>query len=175
MLQKLIDDMKTKIQRIRIPTLFREEIEKYVAKKIDSEKEKLQKQNLEYENKIKIMEAEIQKLKIQMQGKKAITGTKLAILIQRICNGNKFGNTLQKMTELTMKGKLDKVDKTLSSIKAIDDYAQRLWKRMDKSIKAKTILQNMNFFTNNGIEYQSSKKKKKKKKKKDAACLAKIT
>lgn len=98
----LIEDMKTTIQRIRIPTLWREVIEKYVAKKIDSEKGKLQKQNLEYENKIKIMEAEIQKLKIQMQGKKAITGTKLAILVQRICNDNKFGNTVQKMTELTI-------------------------------------------------------------------------
>lgn len=36
-----------------------------------------------------------------------------------------------------MQGELDKLNKTLSSIKAIYDYAQRLERRMDKSIKAK--------------------------------------
>ena len=149
MLQTLIDDNEEENPKNKMPSMFRKVIEKYVSKKIDSEKDKLQKQNQEYESKIKTMEAEILKLKNQMQDKKAITGTEQLILVSRICADTKFNATVKKMTELTMQNEIAKVNNTLSSFNALDNYAKLLGKRIERSVKARSILQDMNFFVNN--------------------------
>ncbi|KAK8899077.1 hypothetical protein M9Y10_001376 [Tritrichomonas musculus] len=94
------------------------------------------------------MEAEILKLKNQMPVKRAITGTEQALLVSRICIDTKFNATVKRKTELTMQGEVNKVNKTLSSFNALDSYTQVLGKRIERSSKARSILQDMNFFVN---------------------------
>lgn len=68
-------------------------------------------QNLEYENKIKVIEADLPQLKNQMQEGKAIPGTEMTIPTQRICLDKTFCNSVKRMTGLKRKLKLIKLTK----------------------------------------------------------------